>query len=76
VLHDAEAGVRLKDLCRLHGFQRSLVLPVAQQVRRDELLDAKQRKEVETENARLKKLLAERRAGRGDGEGTVHVRAS
>ena len=38
---------------------RSLLLPVAQQVRRNEVPEAKRLKELESENARLKKLLAE-----------------
>ena len=52
-LREADAGLPIKRL------QRGLLLPVAQQVRRDEVPDAKRLKELETENTRLKKLLAE-----------------
>jgi putative transposase len=51
-LREAERGVAVKDLCRRHGFSEGQLLPVAQQVRWD-------LKALESENARLKKLLAE-----------------
>ena len=38
---------------------RRELLPLAQQVRRDEVSDAKRLKELEIENGRLKKLLAD-----------------
>jgi hypothetical protein len=38
---------------------RGQLLPLAEQVRRQSVSDAKRLKELETENTRLKKLLAE-----------------
>jgi putative transposase len=50
-LKEADGGVPVKELCRKHGFSdASFWMDVS---------DAKRLKALETENARLKKLLAE-----------------
>ena len=37
-LRETEAGLPVKDLCRRHGFLGGQLLPLAEQVRRDERL--------------------------------------
>ena len=54
-LREADAGMAVKDLCRRHGFsEASYYLWRGMGVS-----DAKRLKELESENTRLKKLLAE-----------------
>ena len=57
-LRDAEAGVAVKDLCRKHGFSEASYYLWRSKFGRS-VSDAKRLKELETENTRLKKLLAE-----------------
>ena len=57
-LREADAGIPVKDLCRKHGFSEG-----SYYLWRSKfggcVSDAKRLKELETENTRLKKLLAE-----------------
>ena len=58
-LREAEAGVVVKDLCRKHGFSESSYSLWRSKFGGTSVPDAKRLRELETENARLKKLLAE-----------------
>ena len=58
-LREAEAGVAVKDLCRRHGFSEGSYYQWRSKVGGMSVPDAKRLRELETENARLKKLLAE-----------------
>jgi putative transposase len=58
-LREADAGVAIKDLCRKHGFSDGSYYLWRSKFGGMSVSDAKRLKELETENARLKKLLAE-----------------
>ena len=58
-LKEAEAGVPIKDLCRQHGFSEASYYLWRSKYGGLSVSDAKRLKELSTENARLKKLLAE-----------------
>ena len=58
-LREAEAGVAVKDLCRKHGFSEASYYLWRSKFGGMSVPDAKRLKELETENGRLKKLLAE-----------------
>ena len=58
-LHEAEAGVAVKDLCRKHGFSEASYYLWRSKFGGMTVPEAKRLKELEAENARLKKLLAE-----------------
>ena len=58
-LREAEAGMPVKDLCRRHGFSEASFYLWRSKFGRMGVSDAKRLKELEAENARLKKLLAE-----------------
>jgi putative transposase len=58
-LREAEAGVNIKDLCRQHGFSDVSFYTWRRKFGGMDVSDAKRLKELETENSRLKKLLAE-----------------
>lgn len=58
-LREAEAGLAVKDLCRRHGFSEASYYLWKAKFGGMTVSDAKRLKELETENARLKKLLAE-----------------
>ena len=58
-LRDGEAGIAVKDLCRKHGFAEASYYLWKSKFGGMTVSDAKRLKELETENARLKKLLAE-----------------
>lgn len=58
-LRDIEAGVAVKDLCRQHGFSEASYYVWRNKFGGMSVSDAKRLKDLETENARLKKLLAE-----------------
>lgn len=58
-LKQAEAGVAVKELCRQHGFSDASFYNWRAKFGGMEVSDAKRLKELETENARLKRLLAE-----------------
>jgi putative transposase len=58
-LKQAEAGVPVKDLCRKAGFSDATFYKWRSRFGGMEVPDAKRLREVEAENAKLKKLLAE-----------------
>ncbi len=58
-LREAEAGVGIKDLCRRHGFSEASFYAWRSKFGGMDVGDAKRLKSLESENARLKKLLAE-----------------
>ena len=58
-LQEAEGGVPLKELCRRHGFSEGSFYVWRNKFGGMNASDAKRLRELETENARLKKLLAE-----------------
>ena len=58
-LREADAGVAIKDLCRRHGFSEASYYLWRSKFGGMTVSEAKRLKELETENAMLKKLLAE-----------------
>lgn len=58
-LREAESGVKVKDLCRRHGFSEGSFYTWRSKFGGMDVSDAKRLKALEAENARLKKLLAE-----------------
>ena len=58
-LQEAESGVSVADLCRKHGFSDRSFYTWRSKYGGMNVSDAKRLKELETENTRLKKLLAE-----------------
>jgi putative transposase len=58
-LREAERGVTLKDLCRRHGFSEASYYLWRSKYGGMDVSDARRLKTLESENARLKKLLAE-----------------
>ena len=58
-LREADAGMAVKDLCRRHGFSEASYYLWRSKFGGMSVSDAKRLKELEVENARLKKLLAE-----------------
>lgn len=58
-LKEAEAGVPIKELCRQHGFSEASYYLWRSKFGGMDVSDAKRLKALESENARLKKLLAE-----------------
>ena len=58
-LKQAEAGMPIKELCRRHGFSEASYYLWRSKFGGMSVPDAKRLKELEAENARLKKLLAE-----------------
>jgi len=58
-LREAEAGLPIKELCRRHGFSEASYYLWRSKFGGMSVPDAKRLKERETENGRLKKLLAE-----------------
>jgi putative transposase len=58
-LREAEAGMAVKDLCRKHGFSEASYYLWRSKFGGMSVPEAKRLKELETENTRLKKLLAE-----------------
>jgi putative transposase len=58
-LKQADAGMAVKDLCRKHGFSEASYYLWRSKVGGMDVSDAKRLKALESENARLKKLLAE-----------------
>ncbi len=55
----AEAGLAVKDLCRRHGFSEASYYLWRSKFGGMSVPEAKRLKELEAENTRLKKLLAE-----------------
>jgi putative transposase len=58
-LKEAERGVPVKELCRRHGFSDASFYLWRSKFGGMDVSDAKRLKALESENARLKKLLAE-----------------
>ena len=58
-LREAEAGMPVKDLCRKHGFSEASYYLWRSKFGGMSVLEAKRLKDLESENSRLKKLLAE-----------------
>ncbi len=58
-LREAESGMPLKELCRLHGFSEASFYLWRSKFGGMSVPEAKRLKDLETENGRLKKLLAE-----------------
>jgi putative transposase len=58
-LKQAAAGTPIKELCRKHGFSDASFYLWRRKFGGMEVPDAKRLRELETENTRLKKLLAE-----------------
>ena len=58
-LQQAEAGVAIKELCRQHGFSDASFYNWRAKFGGMSVPDAKRLKELEAENAKLKRLLAE-----------------
>tara|TARA_R110000772_G_scaffold49123_6_gene112702 strand:- start:10129 stop:10401 length:273 start_codon:yes stop_codon:yes gene_type:complete len=59
ILREQEAGQRTADVCRRHGISEATFYKWKSKYGGLEVSDAKRLKALETENARLKKLLAE-----------------
>lgn len=59
ILKEHEAGARVPDLARRHGIAENTVYRWKSKFGGMEVSDAKRLRELESENARLKKLLAE-----------------
>ena len=59
ILKEAETGVPLGDLCRLHGMSSASFYAWRKKYGGMEVSDAKRLRELEDENRRLKKLVAE-----------------
>lgn len=58
-LREAESGIKVKDLCRRHGFSEASFYAWRGKFGGMDVSDAKRLKALEAENAKLKKLLAE-----------------
>ena len=58
-LKEADSGVPVKELCRRHGFSEASYYLWRSKFGGIDVSDAKRLKALESENARLKKLLAE-----------------
>lgn len=58
-LRETEAGMPVKELCRRHGFSEASYYLWKSKFGGMSVPDARRLKELEVENARLKKLLAE-----------------
>ena len=58
-LREADAGMAVKELCRRHGFSEASYYLWRSKLGGMDVSDAKRLKALESENTRLKKLLAE-----------------
>ena len=58
-LREAESGLPVADLCRRHGFSEASYFLWRNKFGGMSVSDAKRLKELETENGRLKRLLAD-----------------
>ena len=58
-LREADSGLPVKELCRRHGFSEASYYLWRSKFGGMSVSDAKRLKELESENTRLKKLLAE-----------------
>jgi len=60
ILHLAEAGTRVADLCRKHGISQWKLYPWRNKCAGMRVNEAKRLKELEEQNGRLKKIVADR----------------
>lgn len=58
-LREVEAGMAVKELCRKHGFSNDCFYRWRAKYGGMEVSEARRLKELESENGRLKRLLAE-----------------
>ena len=58
-LREAQSGMAIKELCRRHGFSEASYYLWRSKFGGMTLPESKRLRDLETENARLKKLLAE-----------------
>ena len=58
-MREAENGIKVKDLCRRHGFSEASFYAWRSKFGGMDVSDAKRLKALESENGKLKKLLAE-----------------
>ena len=58
-LKQAEAGMAIKELCRKHGFSDAAFYTWRKRFGGMDVFEARRLRELEGENAKLKKLLAE-----------------
>lgn len=59
ILHEQESGQRTADVCRRHGVSEATFYKWTSKYGGFQVSEAKRLKVLESENARLKKLLAE-----------------
>ena len=59
VLHEQEAGMKVAEVCRKHGISEPTFYAWKSKFGGMSVPDARRLKQLEEENARLKKLLAE-----------------
>ena len=59
ILKQAQAGLKVVDLCRTHGISDATFYNWRSKYGGMEVSDAKRLKELETENKRLKQMLAD-----------------
>ena len=59
VLKEVEAGAKTADLARRHGVSEATIYNWKSKYGRMEVSDARRLKELESENAKLKRLLAD-----------------
>ncbi len=59
IVHEAESGARAGDVCRRHGVSKETLRRWRAKYRGMELQEARRLKQLEEENRRLKKLVAE-----------------
>ena len=60
ILKEAEAGLKVKDLCRQHNVTEQTYYRWKSKYGGMSLSDMRRLKELESENARLKKIVAEK----------------
>lgn len=58
-LREADAGIPIKELCRLHGFSEASYYLWRNKFGGMTVSEAKRLKELEAENSRLKRMLAD-----------------
>jgi len=59
ILREAEAGIAIADLCRKHGISDASFYKWRAKYGGMDVSDAKKLRQLESENAKLKRLLAE-----------------
>ena len=62
ILKEAEAGLAVKELCRKHNISDATFYTWRKKFGGMEVSEARRLKVIEEENARLKKLLADRKS--------------